>query len=117
MWLKILCALVIQSAISAIELPVRLKVDRQQKVYPGMLDSRPAYQHKIFQQEGRYLKRVNKLNHLTWDEIRPPAKSYNRRIWPKSDYELFAPNKYFKYYHSQKLRNHYIRQIDRGHFQ
>ncbi len=117
MFLILICAFIIQSKTIAHAIPVRLQIDRQQKIYPGMLDSRPAYQHKIFVQQGNALRRVNKLDYHKWNEIRPPAKSYNRRVWPKSTYDLFAPNKYFKNFNSQKLRNHYIRQIDRRNFQ
>ena len=116
--LKIILSIFLaNSIIASTELPVRLKIDRQHKIHPGMIDSRPSYQHKVFQVESRYLYKVNKLNHHKWSEIRPPAQAYNRRVRAKQDYELFAPNKYFKYYHSQKLRNHYLRQIDRRHFQ
>ncbi len=117
MLILILSIILVQPVIARTELPVRLKIDRQHTIHPGMIDSRPAYQHDIFQKESRYLYRVNKLNQHKWSEIRPPSQAYNRRVLPKQEYKLFAPNRYFKYYHSQKLRNHYIRQIDRTHFQ
>ena len=117
MLILVLSIFLANSVIARSEAPVRLKIDRKHSIQPGMIDSRPSYQHQIFQKESRYLYRVNKLNHHKWSEIRPPAQAYNRRVWTKQEYKLFAPNKYFKYYHSQKLRNHYLRQIDRKHFQ